>query len=303
MLALSAANAGARAVPARQQNECAAVNPNKGEGKFTGQITGVNNSLIQIASGNETAVVHYDAGGVQVCEGGVAAPTNRLQPGASITVYGPMKRKGKGLEMTATKIVIAGPPPGLKMGNASAADQGGMRPINSSVANSAVAYGGAKTGTAATDAWQNPGPATTEGSGGANSVASSGGAGTPQGKQNSNAARIDCLALKFSASSQRSATGMAAGRTSISGVTCKMSVNQMAMELMQDALTARRLPSVMLSFQNELEVSLSDAEVSEVLFTWENGVEVVEATFSAQRIEVTHRPSGTHASLGEGAIR
>lgn len=287
VLMTPAVEAGARALPAKQQNECAVINTIKGEGKFTGQISGVNNSLIEVTSGSETAVVRYDPGGVQVCEGGVAAPTNRLVQGASVTVYGPMKRKGKGFEMTASKIVIAGPPAGLTIGNTSMANQGGLRPVNSSVANSAVAYGGVRmaSNSPATDDW--------EGSG-AGGTASGGSA---QGNQNPNAVRIACTALKFTASAERAGTGQGIGRTSVSGITCRMPVDQVGMQLLQDALTSRRMSGVVLSFQNELEASLTNAEVSGVTFTDENGAEVVEATFSAQRVDVTHRPSGSKASF------
>lgn len=280
------AKAASSAMPPPQQSNCAMVSAAKGEGKFTGQISGANNSLIEVTSGNETAVVHYDAGGVQVCEGGVPAPTNRLVQGASVTVFGPMKRKGKGFEMTATKIIVAGPPAGL-MGNTATANQGGMRPINNPAVNSAVANGGVRMA-------GNP-PATDDWAGGG--AAGSGAGGGSQGNQNSNAMRIACNALKFSATAERMGIGQAAGRTSVSGITCRLPVDQVAMQLLQDALTARRLPSVTLSCQNELDASLTNAEISEVAFSGENGAEVVEATFSAQRVEVLHRPSGSKASF------
>ena len=286
MLMIPVAEAGGHSLPPKQQNECSVINGSKGEGKFTGQISGANNSLIEVTSGSETAVVHYNEGGVQVCEGGIAAPTNRLVQGASVTVFGPMKRKGKGFEMTATKIVIAGPPAGTTFGNVSMASQGSVRPINGSVANSAVENGGVRLASngGATDAWNS----------GAAGNAPSGGA---QGNQNPNGMRIACTALKFTASAERAGTGKGIGRTSVSGITCRMPVDQVGMQLLQDALSDRRMSSVVLSLQNELEASLTNAETSDVTFTEENGTEVVEATFTAQRVEVTHRPSGSKASF------
>lgn len=287
MIPVAEAGAGAHSLPPKQQNECAVANAGKGDGKFTGQISGVNNSLIEVTSGSETAVVHYNEGGVQVCEGGIAAPTNRLVQGASVTVFGPMKRKGKGFEMTAAKIVIAGSPAGVAMGNVSMASQGSVRPINNPVANSAVENGGVRMVNTrpATDDWTSSGP------GGSAS------SGDSRGNQNPNAARIACTALKFTASAEHAGTGQGIGRTTVTGITCRMPVDQVGMQLLQDALTARHISGVVLSLQNELEASLTNADVSGVTFTEENGTEVVEATFAAQRVEVTHRPSGSKASF------
>ena len=289
------ARAAADAAPA-QPNACSVVTASKGEGKFTGQISGVNNSMIEVISGNETAVVHYDAGGVQVCEGGIAAPVNRLVQGASVTVYGPMERKGNGFEISATKIVMAGPRAAAGMGNAPVAEtQGGMRPIN----NPALTNGGVKqSGITATDDW-NSGAASGGGAAGGSAQM-----GAAQGRQNSsNSVRIVCNGLQFSVGTKTAPTGMGEGRASTSGVTCRTPVDQTAVQLMQEAMTGRRLASVALSGPNQLDVSLSDAEVSNILFTWDNANEIVEITFSAQRIDVVHQGSGTRATLGMGAVR
>jgi hypothetical protein len=94
---------------ASAQVSCANENLGKGEGKFTGQISGgPNGSLIEVTSGNETALVHYSNSSVLVCEGGQPAPVNRLVTGATVVVYGPMKKKGKVTDITALKILVAG---------------------------------------------------------------------------------------------------------------------------------------------------------------------------------------------------
>lgn len=81
------------------------------------------------------------------------------------------------------------------------------------------------------------------------------------------------------------------------GITCKKPVDQLALQLAQDALTDRRLSSVTLNWQNQLEASLNSAEISSVLFTPDNGTQVVEVTFLYQRAEIVHLPSGTRVAF------
>lgn len=105
------ANAAPKALPAAAQADCAAVNPSKGEDKFTGQISGgPTGSLIEVTYGDETVLVRY-ANSVPVCEGGQPSAANALAQGENVVVYGPMKHKGKTLEIVASKILIAGRPP------------------------------------------------------------------------------------------------------------------------------------------------------------------------------------------------
>ncbi len=283
------AKAGSTAVPAAAQAQCAAFGPAKGEGKFTGQISSVpNGSAMEVTSGNQSLQVHYN-NSVEVCEAGRPASANALARGANVVIYGPMARNGNSLEMTATKILITGlPQVGMRSNepiNASnAATPGGARPINNS--NVAMTNNSQGSGTTARDDW--------------NSAVAGGQAtgGSPQGNQSSsNATRIACSGLQFTVGSSRSASGMAAGKTSVSGVTCKMAVDQLALQLMQDAMTARRLQTLTLSCQNELELSLTDAEVSQVEFTWDNAAEIAEVTFVAQRVEVVHPGSGTKVGI------
>ena len=114
------------------------------------------------------------------------------------------------------------------------------------------------------------------------------------GSKGQTASAISCSALLFNVNAGRdAATGKASGRSSASGITCKRSVDQLALQFAQDAMNARRLQNARLSWQNQLEVVLNDAEISSVQFTSDNGTQVVEITFSYQRAEVIHVPSGT----------
>jgi type VI protein secretion system component Hcp len=288
------AKAGSNAVPAAAQAQCAAFGPAKGEGKFTGQISSVTNGgAMEVISGNQSLQVHYN-NSVEVCEAGRPASVNALARGANVVVYGPMTRNGNVLEMTATKILITGLPQVGMRGNEpinasnAGATPAGARPINNS--NVAMTNGSQGSGTTARDDWNSG-----AGAGGATGGQATGGA---QGNQNSsNATRIACSGLQFTVGSSRSASRMGAGRTSISGVICKMAVDQLAVQLMQDAMTAKRLQSLTLSCQNELEVSLTDAEVSQVEFTWDNAAEIAEVTFAAQKVEVVHPGSGTRVGV------
>jgi type VI protein secretion system component Hcp len=105
------------------------------------------------------------------------------------------------------------------------------------------------------------------------------------------------MVLAFTVIAHDEHTGQAAGRSSVSGVTCKKSVDQQALQMAQDALTARRLSSVTLNWQNQLEALLNNAEITSVQFTSDNGAEVVEVTFAYQRAEVAYLPSGTRITF------
>ncbi|HYB65328.1 MAG TPA: hypothetical protein VEC59_08730 [Steroidobacteraceae bacterium] len=92
------------------QADCGALNTLSGEGKFTGQIsTTPDGSTLQVTYGNQTVVVHY-VGSVLVCQGGQPASVDALVRGASVSVFGPMRRNGATTEIDAVRIFVAGPP-------------------------------------------------------------------------------------------------------------------------------------------------------------------------------------------------
>ena len=52
-----------------------------------------------------------------------------------------------------------------------------------------------------------------------------------------------------------------------------------------------------MSWQNQIAVKLTEAEVTGVQFKVENGAEMVEVTFAYQKVELEHTPSGAHVAL------
>ncbi|HXX18132.1 MAG TPA: hypothetical protein VEJ46_01910 [Candidatus Acidoferrum sp.] len=102
----------AKAASARQAGEgdCGSIKTSMGEAKFSGQISrsSAANSF-EVTAGKESAAVDYDPS-VLVCEDGRPVSTNALVAGATVVVYGTVKREGNAFRMTATKIVVAGPP-------------------------------------------------------------------------------------------------------------------------------------------------------------------------------------------------
>ena len=78
-------------VAASAQRECALGNAARGEGKFTGQISGTPaaNSFEAVA-GKQSATISY-GGAVLVCENGQAGSTSALVAGATVVVFGPMR--------------------------------------------------------------------------------------------------------------------------------------------------------------------------------------------------------------------
>ncbi len=100
----------ATAVRTRAQSGCGALNAAKGEGKFTGQISAVpDGSSLEVSYGGQTVLVHY-SNSVTVCQGGQPASPSALTRGASVSVFGPMRRNGKNMEIDAARIFVAGPP-------------------------------------------------------------------------------------------------------------------------------------------------------------------------------------------------
>jgi hypothetical protein len=108
LFAATAVATPAQSTPA--QSDCAALNAVKGEGKFTGQISSPpNGSSMEVTYGGQTVLVHYN-NSVTVCQGGQPASLNALARGASVVVFGPLRRNGKNMEMDAARIFVAGPP-------------------------------------------------------------------------------------------------------------------------------------------------------------------------------------------------
>jgi hypothetical protein len=98
------------AVAMPPQSDCAALNAAKGEGKFTGQIsTPPDGSSMTVTYGDQSVLVHYN-NSVSVCQGGQPASLNALAQGASVSVFGPLRRNGKNIEIDAARIFVAGRP-------------------------------------------------------------------------------------------------------------------------------------------------------------------------------------------------
>src|ERR1700757_425763 len=96
----------------RAQSDCAALNAAKGEGKFTGQVSSPpDGSSMNVTYADQTVLVHYN-NSVTVCQGGQRASLNALTRGASVVVFGPLRRNGKNMEIDAVRIFVAGQPAG-----------------------------------------------------------------------------------------------------------------------------------------------------------------------------------------------
>jgi hypothetical protein len=99
----------ATTVRTRAQSACTAPNAAKGEGKFTGQIsTPPDGSSMEVTYGDQRVLVHYHSS-VTVCQGGQPASLNALSRGASVAVFGPLRRNVKNMEMDAARIFVVGP--------------------------------------------------------------------------------------------------------------------------------------------------------------------------------------------------
>ncbi|HXX00357.1 MAG TPA: hypothetical protein VEJ00_04010 [Candidatus Acidoferrales bacterium] len=98
----------ATTVAAQAQSCCTALNTLKGEGKFTGQIsTDPDGSSMQVSYSDQSVLVHYTSS-VTVCQGGQPASVSALVRGASVSVFGPMRRNGTSMEIDAARIFVAG---------------------------------------------------------------------------------------------------------------------------------------------------------------------------------------------------
>jgi hypothetical protein len=92
------------------QSDCSALNSAKGEGKFTGKISSApDGSSMNVTYGDQTVLVHYTSS-VTVCQGGQPASLSALTQGASVSVFGPMRRNGSNMEIDAARIFVAGRP-------------------------------------------------------------------------------------------------------------------------------------------------------------------------------------------------
>jgi hypothetical protein len=306
LLAARPARTASSALPAAAQADCANVNVGKNEGKFTGQITGgPTGTLIQVTSGDQSVTVIYN-GSVLVCEGGQPASIQALTPGATVVAYGKLQKKGKSFQMNATKILVAGPPAG---GNNEQV-QGNFNRNRTISGNNSSQGGDSSQGGSVTarDDWNS----------GASGASNSGNSGASQGSDSTagqdnwqagptgeskdggkgqSSSTLSCTALLFSITMREDPSGKMGGRPSTSGITCRMPADQQAMQLAQDSLNGRRMSSLRLTCQNELEATLSNAEISEVQFTSEGNSPVVNVTFVAQRVELTHTPSGEHITF------
>ncbi len=101
---------GPTAVATYAQSDCGALNAPEGEGKFTGQIsTAPDGSSMTVTYADQSVLVHY-SNSVTVCQGGQPASLDALTQGASVSVFGPLRRGGTNMEMDAARIFVAGRP-------------------------------------------------------------------------------------------------------------------------------------------------------------------------------------------------
>ena len=255
----------ASASSASRQAECAVANGARGEGKFTGQISGTPAAnTFEVVAGKQSSTVSYGSA-VLVCENGQPGSASALVAGATVVVFGPIRSQGGDrYELAATKILVTGTPrANVRFTPPAATNPGaGTMPGGEQSRNESLAPAGQNR----------PGSATLPGT-------------------------IACGALEFSVSVRDSATGKAMGRASTSPIVCRKAADQLAVELTQEAVTARRIPSLTLSWQNQIAVKLTDAEITGVQFKIDNGAEIVEVTFAYQKVELEHTPSGTRVPL------
>lgn len=274
------AKAASSPLPAPPQGNCD-ENLSKGEGKFTGQISGgPNGSLIEITSGNETAIVRYSPSSVLVCEGRQIVSINVLATGSTVMVVGPVKRKGKVTEITAVKIFVAA---SSQTGSQSSDE------LNTNYSANARGRAGSANSNADSGASQTSNQDSTQ----MGSVA-----GSKDHPNSLNSGAVSCDELLFGVTNPRDPnSGQATQRASASAIVCKRPVDQLALQLSQDAMERRGFSIVRLKWQNQLEASLKNAEILSVQFASDNGMEIVEITYSCQTAEIAHLPSGTKISF------
>jgi len=242
------------------QTACGSTETGKGENKFIGQIYSAAAGSFQVSSGKETAAVSYN-NSLLVCENGQIATTGDLLPGATVEVIGPMIKKGNSYVVTATKAFISAAAPTSSSGS-----------------------GGAS--------------GSTQGSAGAPlGVSSIGGSVNKVNTQNSSAIACNSLQFEVGASAASGATGAGARRVTVPVITCRRTVDQESMELLQDAATNKRMAGVTLNWQGVLVATLSNAEVSSVTFTSDGSVQIVEISFASEKAEISQSPSGVRVTF------
>jgi hypothetical protein len=260
----STARAASRVV-ASAQGECALGNPARGEGKFTGQIsqTPAANTF-EVVAGKQSATISYGSA-VLVCENGQPGSTSALVVGATVVVFGPMRNQGADrYELTATRILVTATARALRFapGGTAASPGATTMPGGEQSRNASLAAGGQNR----------PGSSNLPGT-------------------------IACSALEFSVSVRDAATGKAMGRAATSPIVCRKAADQVADRGGGNGAAYWRIANLTLSWQNQIAVKLTEAEVTGVQFKVDNGAEIVEITFAYQKVELEHTPSGTHVAL------
>ncbi len=240
------------------QPACASTETGKGEGKFSGQIYSAAAGSFQVAAGKETATVSYN-NTLLVCENGQISTTGALLPGATVEVLGPMSKRGNSVVITANKVFVSGAAPGAS--NPPQGQGGG----NSAAGNDSFNLGNSAKG----DLNKTNGP----GAGGNT---------------------LTCNSLQFEVGGSGSAgPGAGVRRTTVTPITCRRTVDQEAMAFVEDAVTAKRLAEVTLSWQGTLLIRLTNADISSVTFAYDTTGQVVEIAFASEKAEVEYAPSGT----------
>ncbi len=92
------------------QSPCTALNAAKGEGKFTGQISSApDGRSLEVTYDKQTVLVHY-SDSVTICQSGQPASPDALTRGATVSLFGALRRNGQNIEIDAARIFVAGSP-------------------------------------------------------------------------------------------------------------------------------------------------------------------------------------------------
>jgi len=269
-------------VPGPQQqmsaSVCTSYKPPKGAGKFTGRIQALTGGTsFDVTSGNETAVVTY-SNSTTFCQGGQPASAEALRPGLNVVAYGETNRVGKTYRVAATMIVVEGSAASAPRMTSNSA------PSNDPGSNS--------------NSMQNPVTPPQNNSDSFGRSQTTSGAG-PLGQQNRGGSGISCESMTFNvpgAGSIGPGMGRPGGRTQVDGITCVMPVNQESLQLIDDAITGKRMASAILTWQNVISVTLTNAFVSSVQFTADGSQPVARVTFLFTKMDL-QGPGGTRITL------
>jgi hypothetical protein len=115
--------------------------------------------------------------------------------------------------------------------------------------------------------------------------------------QNTSAIVCNSLQFEVGTSAASGATGAGARRVTVPVITCRRTVDQESMELLEDAATNKRLAGVTLNWQGVLVATLSNADVSSVTFTSDGSGQVVEISFASEKAEISQSPSGVRVTF------